>query len=922
MKNSRRSTYIPHFILSGAIYLFLCNSVFATPHYPFPQNIPYPNLATPNHKPHTSLNTDIQNYYNIWKQDFLRESNGNTPGGGYYIGMKGTGGNGDEITTSEAHGYGMIISALMAGYDPQAQFIFDGFYNMYDQHRSTGNSELMSWTISSDESASNDQASATDGDMDIAYALLLANKQWGSSGSIHYLTEAKRIINQGIKVSEVDSSTKRVMLGDWDSNANSTRSSDWMTGHFQAFNKATLDSFWLDVHNTAYALYNTVSQQYSPSAGLIPDFVVGTTPRPANEYFLEGKTDDDYSWNACRTPLRLAVDAVHNDESKAHAILQKINNWITQKTNSNPANIKAGYSLEGTALVNYSSHAFTAPFLAAAAASSHEHQQFINQGWDLLSGTHESYYSDTISLLSMLFISGNWWAPYDTMLESQANNNFIYVNGIGARASTDDGHSAELAIDNDMSTESRWSALGDGEWIEFDLGENKALRSVDLAFYRGNLRNTHFDILAGTSSDNLQLIGSYTSSGQTEGFEEFQTHYTTTRYIRIVGHGNTTNGWNSIIEARFNEDIEYVNVGNIKVSASASDSIEHLPANTLDGSLDGHSRWSALGQGEWIMYDLGEVKNIKNIKIAFYKGDQRKSYFKIRTGKTESNLSTHYEGESSGTTSGLETFNFNDIEARFIKIKGFGNSSNDWNSIKEVEIDTSKPVFKQTFDDMTYGSRWLNMDGSEIVSCGSEHGKCLEVTYTPTSRGSERVNASQPIPASKSYTLNYDVKFDKDFEFVKGGKLPGLAPKKHITGCKDSVPEGWSARMMWGREGKIQPYFYQQDRTSGCGEGTKSENPELIPGQWHALSLRVYVNRYANNSNGFIKVYVDGKLISEHSNLRLRGEESEDSLINKILFSTFHGGSDSSWSPSKKVYAYFDNFAVYPGLRIRHAPGE
>lgn len=901
--------------------LVVSNQILAEK-YPFPQNIPYSNLTPPNHKSRDSLNAELINYYNVWKRDYLKSSNGNTPGGGFYIAMKGTGGSGNEITTSEAHGYGMIIFSLMAGYDADAKKIFDGFFNMYDKHRSTGNKELMSWVISESERVSDDQASATDGDMDIAYALLLAHKQWGSNGAINYLGEAKRIIQRGIKISNIDAGTKRTMLGDWDNNSYSTRPSDWMVGHFRSFQKATNDPFWESVHKISYQLYDLVSTQYSPSAGLVPDFVVGATPRPAREYFLEGKTDNDYSWNACRTPLRFALDALHNQDSRARNILQKISDWILVSTLEDPRNIVAGYSLNGDPLVNYSSHAFTAPLLSSAAVSGKEFQSFVNQGWSLISKSHDSYYSDTITLLSMLFMTGNWWAPYDAMLENQQSTTYTKINGVGVRASSHDGHSPSLALDKNLVAESRWSASGIGEWIEFDLGANKVIKSIELAFYRGNIRSANFDIWLGENNSNLKFMGSYTSSGKTEGFEEFLMHYETARYVRIVGNGNSANDWNSIIEARFNEQIPFVSVGNLKVSASSSDSQDHLPVNTLDGSLDGNSRWSAYGKGQWIMFDLGKIQNIQSVKMAFYRGDQRKTFFKILTGKTASDLTGRYNGVSSGQTNNFETFNIQDIEARYIKIVGLGNSVNEWNSLTEVKISTSMAVFKQTFNSMPSGSQWLNMDKSKVVSCGSEQGKCLKITYTPTSKGSDRVGGSQRIPESWHYTLNYDVKFDQGFEFVKGGKLPGLAPLKHITGCRSSVPEGWSARMMWGRQGIVQPYFYQQNRSSACGEGAKSAEPVFIPGKWHALSLRVYVNRDPRESNGSIQVYVDGRKVSENSGLRLRGDGSDDSLINKILFSTFHGGSDSSWSPSKTVYAYFDNFAVYPGLRVRHRPGE
>src|SRR5215813_9795986 len=166
---------------------------------PFPQNLTYPGCIKPNNVTQTDMNNSVKSHYDHWKKSYVRQSNGVTPGGGYYVFMKGTGGSGDEITTSEAHGYGMIIFALMAGYDDQAKQYFDGMFNMFDKHRSKNNPNNMSWVIDSSELASKDQGSATDGDMDIAYAFMLAHFQWGSKGNINYLTQAQRIISDGIK---------------------------------------------------------------------------------------------------------------------------------------------------------------------------------------------------------------------------------------------------------------------------------------------------------------------------------------------------------------------------------------------------------------------------------------------------------------------------------------------------------------------------------------------------------------------------------------------------------------------------------------------------------------------------------------------------------------------------------------------------
>jgi len=55
-----------------------------------------------------------------------------------------------------------------------------------------------------------------------------------------------------------------------------------------------------------------------------------------------------------------------------------------------------------------------------------------------------------------------------------------------------------------------------------------------------------------------------------------------------------------------------------------------------------------------------------------------------------------------------------------------------------------------------------------------------------------------------------------------------------------------------------------------------------------------------------------------HNNISLR---KTDGLIESLLFSTFHGGSNPSWTPMKDgkpvtVHAYFDNFSVYKGRKI------
>jgi hypothetical protein len=106
----------------------------------------------------------------------------------------------------------------------------------------------------------------------------------------------------------------------------------------------------------------------------------------------------------------MALDVAHNNSSQARAASNKMINWLKGKTSNSPANIRAGYQLNGTQLVSYSSAAFTSPFIAASIVDP-AHQSYLNAGWSQINNWRSEYYGDSINLLCMLLISGNWWAP-------------------------------------------------------------------------------------------------------------------------------------------------------------------------------------------------------------------------------------------------------------------------------------------------------------------------------------------------------------------------------------------------------------------------------------------------------------------------------------------------------------------------------
>jgi hypothetical protein len=116
-----------------------------------------------------------------------------------------------------------------------------------------------------------------------------------------------------------------------------------------------------------------------------------------------------------------------------------------------------------------------------------------------------------------------------------------------AASGSETGNPPSNAIDNNLNT--RWSNLGVGSWIQADLGSKSSICSVDIAWYRGNLRQNSFTISVSDDGTTFTNIFSGKSSGTTTSFEKYSMPAgTEARYVRITVNGNTENNWASITE--------------------------------------------------------------------------------------------------------------------------------------------------------------------------------------------------------------------------------------------------------------------------------------------------------------------------------------------------------------------------------------
>jgi endo-1,4-beta-D-glucanase Y len=397
------------------IVLFVCTSAFSQiPLHPFPRHSKYfDGVITPNNVSQKDLDDKVTSFYTQWKHKYIKSSNCS---GSYYVWAENAGKNRECV--SEGQGYGMMIVALMAGYDKDAQNVFDALFRYSKEHPSKRSKYLMSWAQSKD-CFKFEESSAADGDIDIAFSLLLANSQWSNSGKINYLEEAKKIIN-AIKEQEVNKKAFNILQSNSIEHDSKDyfdmRTSDFIPSEIRAF-MFTDNKTWSSVLDSNYKLFNFLQRTYSNRIGLVPDFVqnINTKPKPAKKLYVESKYDGMYNYNACRVPWRIATDYIMSGDKRAKQFVEPINKWIRETTKNNPDNISAGYTLEGDDLKtrNFEALSFICPFAIAAMVDA-KNQVWLNKLWDYIIHfklEEFDYYDNSIKMLNLIILSHNYWTP-------------------------------------------------------------------------------------------------------------------------------------------------------------------------------------------------------------------------------------------------------------------------------------------------------------------------------------------------------------------------------------------------------------------------------------------------------------------------------------------------------------------------------
>ncbi|OAS22099.1 polysaccharide lyase family 8 super-sandwich domain-containing protein [Paenibacillus oryzisoli] len=249
---------------------------------------------------------------------------------------------------------------------------------------------------------------------------------------------------------------------------------------------------------------------------------------------------------------------------------------------------------------------------------------------------------------------------------------------------SNDGNVPQHTLDNNL--DSRWSSLGDNQWIQYDLGKLQPIGYMGINFQSQTSRATTFDIQVSTDNSVWTNVYSGSSSigGTASDIRVYDFPDVQARYVKIIGHGNTANQFNHILEAQIYAPNA---LGNSIIPLSVA------PLNALSTTnkkettdSDITTYYASVGDGQSLIYDLGSNVQVGYAGLSFFDGLTKQYSFDLQTSTNNTTWTTVYSGQNSVLTSEIAAYDIPDTTARYIKIVFHGNNLDLTNRLSEIQF--------------------------------------------------------------------------------------------------------------------------------------------------------------------------------------------------------------------------------------------
>jgi endo-1,4-beta-D-glucanase Y len=373
--------------------------------FPFPSNKgpgPYCQAVA------GAKNEDAQRAYQVWKETLVTRDGAN---GFRRVVRPDTPDGRPNSTVSEGISYAMILAVYF-----NDQSLFDDTFR-YSQHWAD-DTGLMRWYIDPTGTEAcpgrDDCGAATDADEDIAFALIMADKQWGGKGALDksYRDYALRQIAL-VKKYEVHESGVLKPGNEW-GGPEVLNLSYFAPAFYRVFGEYSNDeAFWNKVIDVNYeVLFNTLNEKNgNQDNGLVPAW---SNVRGEPVVAFPGALTY-FQTDSIRTPFRIAQHYCWTGDKRAKVYLDKINSFFVKV---GADRISDGYKLDGTPhpevgpLEKSSSAVFVACTGVAGMAGGAD-PEFVKGTYDLVKtlklNIRSTYYQLSWSAMALAFMTGNYF---------------------------------------------------------------------------------------------------------------------------------------------------------------------------------------------------------------------------------------------------------------------------------------------------------------------------------------------------------------------------------------------------------------------------------------------------------------------------------------------------------------------------------